>query len=653
MGMFDGLDPAFNDKLQGLLSHASREGIGLKPLSGYRSAEDQQRAIRQVAQRNGIPFHEGLYQTGIPGMAAPVGRSQHQHGAAIDWDTSDPKVKQWLYANAGQYGFRFPLPNSDDGHMELSGSRHDHPAQPQGQPAMPQMMPYAMPEPDDGLGLLGRLARGVGQAFTSPLFQAGAAMYNAGAEGKNVGGGLLAGGQAANQASQHQALLAKAERDRLAQAQRDALWAQLGSGQPPAWAAGLPAGTLQLARALGPDQGAALLTSTLTKNAEGSLERDKLAETKRYHDLMDAQNRQREEDMRAMRAQQADSAAAVAELRREQASKIRREAEEEAAAMGMPPPKAPAPAPVPPPPRNPNIRPQSFEGEADPNLIRTQAADPAPVAPVQSPERTIKVPPNPSYPDGLATPDEARRLAHRLSTIDKFRPVAQDILKQIEQTRDDKGLDKGARGEVDKGIVGSINHLARLQEIEQGLDRRYLDVGFRAKMQALAVSEKAGSKLSPEQTEDLQRYTAFRARSIRNMNTLLKEISGAAVTEQEFERIKLQEPDAGTGGWTDFIKGDSYGQFLGKLKEAQSSVKLAIARANWLRNAKGFGEKEIASLAKSGALEDHASLPGMQRIISREREKIEGQIRAQAPPGTDENQIRDAVRARMKGVFGI
>jgi len=518
----------------------------------------------------------------------------------------------------------------------------------------------ASPMPQEPQGLPGLLG-GLQSIFMNPLFLSGAAMVNAGAEGKNFGAGLLAGGQAGAQAAQHQAMIAKAQREQQAQAQRAALWANLGRGQMPTGPDAMPGGTYELARALGPDAGVKFLTDMMVKRSERGIERDKLSETQRYHDILADQNRQRDEDLRVQRESQRTLYEANAELRREQVDRLRREAETERRLFGGGAPAAPAQQPAVPP-RDPNIRPQSFEPgpQGDPNLIRVQdaAAPAAPAGPAVRPMPPpvlpkIQVPKSERFPNGTATPEEATTFAQELLATEKFRPLGQQILKQVEQAREDSGLEKGARGEVEKTLISQVNHLARLEEMKQGLDPRYLDIRFRGAMELAAKLEKAGQKLSPEQTEDLQRYTAFRARTIRNMNTLLKELSGAAVTQQEFDRLRLAEPDAGTGGWTDFLKGDSYGQFIAKLGEAERAVKLAVARSNWLRNTKGFDSRQIEAMAKAGSLEDQASLPGIQRIMSREREKIENQIRQQAGPGANEDEIKNAVRARMKGVFGI
>lgn len=89
--------------------------------SDYRSAGDQARAIASVARRNNIPFYAGLLRTGIPGMAAPVGRSKHQRGEAVDIseNTVGPSAAQGLYANTANFGLKQPLPRSDRNHIEL------------------------------------------------------------------------------------------------------------------------------------------------------------------------------------------------------------------------------------------------------------------------------------------------------------------------------------------------------------------------------------------------------------------------------------------------------------------------------------------------------------------------------------------------------
>ena len=161
---FKNLAPSFSTGVQSLYEQAQKDGISLRPLSGYRDEAAQRRAIEQVAQRNGIPITPELYARGIPGMAAPVGKSQHQHGAAMDWDVSDPLTKKWLYDNAPKYGLRFPLPGSDSGHMELDrGGTESGTQVASGAPSMEGRMSLGGPKPQAEPTFFDKL-------FSGPMF---------------------------------------------------------------------------------------------------------------------------------------------------------------------------------------------------------------------------------------------------------------------------------------------------------------------------------------------------------------------------------------------------------------------------------------------------------------------------------------------------
>lgn len=122
--------------------------------------------------------------------------------------------------------------------------------------ASPMADPYRPQQRGGFLGLIDALQGGM----SSPLFQSGAAMYSAASQGKDIGTGFLIGGEAAGRAAKSQAEQAKMQRETMAQQQRDQMWQQLTSGQTPAWASGLPAGTLDLAKALGPEAGLELVS---------------------------------------------------------------------------------------------------------------------------------------------------------------------------------------------------------------------------------------------------------------------------------------------------------------------------------------------------------------------------------------------------------
>ena len=86
---------------------ARRAGIHLQVNSGFRTAEEQ----RQLYN---------LYRRGRGPLAAKPGSSNHQSGHALDIDTVDLRVRNWLRHNAFRYGFHRTVP-SERWHWEHWG----------------------------------------------------------------------------------------------------------------------------------------------------------------------------------------------------------------------------------------------------------------------------------------------------------------------------------------------------------------------------------------------------------------------------------------------------------------------------------------------------------------------------------------------------
>lgn len=230
------LDPEFDRRLRAMMTAGGEAGYAPQVESGYRSPTDQIRAINSVSQRVlGRPASNADYARGIPGYAAPVGRSMHQRGQAADLTGTGIG---WAQQNAADYGIRFPdsLRGTDPNHAEIdpkfmgpvqdprdraatiaaaggtpprafeipaSKGGQGGEAVAQGQMPPPMMLggPTQTSAPQPGApmpkepqrlpGLLGAVEQGM----MSPLFQMGLGTYNAGAEGKNWAGGMLAGAQ--------------------------------------------------------------------------------------------------------------------------------------------------------------------------------------------------------------------------------------------------------------------------------------------------------------------------------------------------------------------------------------------------------------------------------------------------------------------------
>lgn len=661
MGILDGLSTDFKAGLDNLIGHASLDGVSLRPLSGYRDEAAQRRAIEQVAQRNGIPFHEGLYQTGIPGMAAPVGKSMHQHGTAVDWDVTDPNVKAWLYKNAPQYGFRFPLPGSDAGHMQLGGPVEQQPSNVPAY-ASPQLQPQPGGQRMAG-GLLGDFGNYLERAMTSPMFTIGASTYGAASNGGNWAQGMTEGAKTASTMQQLRMAQLKEQRQIEQEARQAQMWQEMSSGQKPAWAEQLPPGVFDLAIKLGPQAGMQLVQGMMMKNADRDIDIKKLG-------IQEKDLEVRRGETAVQNAAQREMMGATADLRRQQMEASRQKVDEERAAaerrralfggdqgatQGVP--AAPAPVQAPPQ-RDPNIRPQSFEQppqEADPNLIQVQAGSQAqppadmPPQPAPEPRGQIQVPRSPRFPTGFATPEQATGFAQQLlaEPDQGMRALGQQILKQVEHAKEQGGLEKGARTEVEKSLVGDINHLARLNDIERVYNDEYLKLGPRVRQGLNAVAEIAGVELSDENKQKQADFTTFRRKVAANFNLLLKEASGTAVTESELKRMILQEPNAELNGLSFW---DNASAFKAKLQSSKLDLQKAIARKNYMRNAMNLDDASVAKLVQMDKVP--VSLDNMPGIMKQTQQGIIKQLRIQNPRASDE-ELLPAVKQNMKKVFGI
>ena len=288
------------------------------------------------------------------------------------------------------------------------------------------------------------------------------------------------------------------------------------------------------------------------------------------------------------------------------------------------------------------IQPQSNAGPGVPQSGLILAADGQP-----APQQTPPAPPTGTTAGSLfqnVPPERKRALAEAMLMNPKTKAMGEQMIKDLEQGH----LDKTARGEIEKKMVGNIDHVARLNEIEASFKPEYLQVGFRVGQRVSALGEIAGMKLDPKSQQSLAGYTSFRADTARNFNLLLKENSGTAVTENEYKRMQLQEPNAGAGGM--FELPDSPTEFMAKLKTSSNALRLAIARQNFMR--KSQDPSSIAQDVKTGAIESKMSLDGMKRVID-DRLGQEKQRIMQQQPNIDPMALRRHLLNVQKQEFGI
>lgn len=281
------------------------------------------------------------------------------------------------------------------------------------------------------------------------------------------------------------------------------------------------------------------------------------------------------------------------------------------------------------------VIPQSFEGGAGGIQGLQLASDAAPAAqPEQAPALV-------DTPFGKMSRDEARDLGSTMLLDPRYATAGKAILDAVEGPNQGQ-MGRTAQNQLEEKTMNSASMLSRLSDIEKRFDPKFLEIPTRAKMLGVSWGAKLGpmlgGKITPELKQDLSKYASFRSASVNNLNTILKELSGAAVTPQEYERLKNDVPQAGTG----ILDGDDPISFEAKLKRSQQTARAAIARYNFMRS-KGLNFDR-------NRLDQFLALDDVPAAIDQRGTEIESQLRKS---GADPNTIDQQVRRQLKQEFGI
>jgi hypothetical protein len=150
-----GLDPNMQNALLAMFSAAPEDvRSGLRINSAYRSPELQAQLYEAALRRYGSEAEARRW-------VAPPGRSQHNHGRAVDLGYASDAAREWAHANAAAHGLAFPLSN-ENWHIELANAR--------GMPASaPQAAPQGDPAPEMGNALAGLQAPPQGAPEGPPM----------------------------------------------------------------------------------------------------------------------------------------------------------------------------------------------------------------------------------------------------------------------------------------------------------------------------------------------------------------------------------------------------------------------------------------------------------------------------------------------------
>jgi len=236
-------------------------------------------------------------------------------------------------------------------------------------------------------------------------------------------------------------------------------------------------------------------------------------------------------------------------------------------------------------------------------------------------------------PFGQMTRDRARKLGMGLAASGKGE--AGRMMIDAASGGPDR-LGKAGQNKIDLKQIDAINHISRLNEVSATMKPEYLQIPTRVGMEWKSLKAKFGKLPANEQAE-LSGYATARRAAVDNMSRLLNELSGAAVSPQEYKRIIKTQPDAGIG----MLDGDDPVTFEAKLQGARRQQLRAIARYNYIRG-RGFKARPWEAME----LED------VDAIIDKRGAELERQIRDQNP-GVNTQGIQQELKRRLSKEFGI
>lgn len=198
------------------------------------------------------------------------------------------------------------------------------------------------------------------------------------------------------------------------------------------------------------------------------------------------------------------------------------------------------------------------------------------------------------------------------------------------------GLQKPTRTALEEKTLKASDNLSRLASIKAAFDPKFLQLGERLKQTGLSWKDFSGVGLQGDEKKSVEEFATFKRRSVDNLSRVLNELSGAAVTPQEYERIKSTQPNAGTS----IFDGDAPVEFKAKLDDTMMQTRSAVLRYNF---AKSNGMNPL----KTGM-----ELQDVPAFIDKRGAEIEAELLA-GNPNADPAAIKKEAHARVAKEFGM
>lgn len=206
------------------------------------------------------------------------------------------------------------------------------------------------------------------------------------------------------------------------------------------------------------------------------------------------------------------------------------------------------------------------------------------------------------------------------------------VLTNADQNAPGPALTKAVASQVQKDVLDLNDQMGKLTQIKKSFKPEYQEIDTRLKNMKTSWGSKLGLNIPEEDKAQLKDFSEYKRKTISNINSQIKYLTGTAMSEKEADRIMKGIPNPGSG----IFDGDSPIDFKAKLDGTISEVKRSLARAKYVNK---NGLKSFDSIP----------LDGVDSLIDRRGNEIEQALKKQFP-GED---VSEKVNAQLKSEFGM
>lgn len=270
--------------------------------------------------------------------------------------------------------------------------------------------------------------------------------------------------------------------------------------------------------------------------------------------------------------------------------------------------------------------------------------------------RTVLAQINSDLVNGLITPAQAMLLAQQATApAERFRPIT-DAERglfgipdgQAAQISEATGkvstigpagvevnvdLSNKTQGRIEEDILNTQDAISRVERIRNSFDPTFQQffprLGIKWNQLVARFSE-----LSPDARERVEARAVFQQNSIENVNSTIRALTGAQMSQFEAQRITSQLPNPGTG----LFDGDDPVTFEAKMNNSLESLRVVLAR-------RAYAEATGRAALSTGFDLDST----VAQIVNQRGQELEDLFRSQGLSG---QELNSRVDARLRIEFG-